>query len=147
MNNKLFNTLVTILSILIFCATAWLVISVIEYKHVINPDSTNNEELLKPERTNNVQTTNVSQYILPSDSKVIVRSDLLNYDLDTLNKAYNEIFARHGHDFKSQDLKEYFNKQSWYKAIPGKSVAVSELTELEYKNTEVIKARIDEIKK
>ena len=31
--------------------------------------------------------------------------------------ARNEIFARHGRKFKSEDLQAYFNSKSWYTPI------------------------------
>ena len=55
-------------------------------------------------------------------------------DVKTLERAYNELFARHGHDFKSQELKEYFKLFDWYKPVEGKSVSMEELTEVEREN-------------
>ncbi len=68
------------------------------------------------------------------------------YDNDTLEKAYNEIFAIHGHDFKSKELKDYFSLFDWYKPIPGKTVQMSELSKLEQENAQVIKSVIDKRK-
>jgi len=34
-----------------------------------------------------------------------------------LNYARNEIYARHGRKFNSQELQSYFNNQSWYYGI------------------------------
>ncbi len=165
MSNKVFIVLVVILSILIVCATIWLVTNIVEYNIITN--STENklpevsEEVnvatsqptVKPTReivlkqpTEKSKENNTYEYILPSDTKEITRSEIMKYDHDILNKAYNEIFARHGHDFKNKELKEYFNSQSWYKPVEGKTVNVGDLTELERKNMETIKARIDEIK-
>lgn len=156
MNQKLFISLVIILSILIICASAWLVMSIIDYNKVTNPndtavdtnlDTTQDDEVYAKPVVENNKIINNSQYILPSDSRELTRSELEELNLDTLNKAYNEIFARHGHDFKSKELKVYFDAQPWYKAVPEKTVAVSELSALEYKNMELIKTIVNELKK
>ena len=63
---------------------------------------------------------------------------LKEMDNDTLNLGYNEIFARHGHDFKSKELKDYFSKFDWYKPIEGKVVSLSDLNEVEKKNADMI---------
>ena len=68
-------------------------------------------------------------------------------DEEVLNKAYNEIFARHGHDFKSKELKEYFGLFDWYKPIKGKTVSMNELSEIERVNAEMILKIIDEKKR
>lgn len=49
----------------------------------------------------------------------------------------NEIFAAHGHIFKSEDLKEYFSKQLWYK--PCCSDVTGKLSEIEKFNVSFIK--------
>ena len=56
--------------------------------------------------------------------------------LDTLTKAElrlrrNEIFARHGQSFSSDDLKEYFSKKVWYQEIPNYKVSDDELSKSE----------------
>ncbi len=106
-------------------------------------------EPVREENTPKNDTSNTSisaKYILPSDTKEITSQDLVGMDYETLNRAYNEIFARHGHDFKTASLKEYFDSQSWYKPIANKSVGTTELSELENKNLNTIRARIDELK-
>ncbi len=85
-------------------------------------------------------------YILPSDTKKLYESDLLDFDYETLNRAYNEIFARYGHDFDTKSLEDYFTSKSWYKKIDGKKVSLSELSKLEQENLTTIKERIDKIK-
>lgn len=54
-------------------------------------------------------------YILPdSDLRVISEEELQGLDVWELKLARNEIYARHGRRFKSQDLQNYFDEQSWY---------------------------------
>lgn len=91
---------------------------------------------------------NLNPYILKySDNWVISRVDLIDLTDEQLNIAYNEIFARHGHDFKTQSLKEYFNSLSWYRPIDGKTVTLEELSNTERNNLKTIKEEIDSRKK
>ena len=41
-------------------------------------------------------------------------SDVLEMPLQVLCYGKNEIYARHGRKFSSQELQKYFNTQSWY---------------------------------
>ncbi|MBR4111357.1 MAG: YARHG domain-containing protein [Clostridia bacterium] len=87
-------------------------------------------------------------YILSKSSvRKIEKSEIQNLSLDELNKAYNEIFARHGHSFNNKELKEYFENQSWYYPVEGKTVSLEELNEIERENLNIIKNVIDEKKK
>ena len=58
--------------------------------------------------------TKSNSYILPSDSEVIGASDLGALSSSDIRIARNEIFARHGLIFESEDLNAYFNNQAWY---------------------------------
>jgi len=55
---------------------------------------------------------------------------------NVLRIARNEIFARYGYIFKSNDLKSYFEEKSWYK--PKYEDVTDYLTEIEKKNIELI---------
>lgn len=79
-----------------------------------------------------------------SDTRIINDYELENMSLDELNYAYNEIFARHGHDFKNEDYREYFSKFDWYKPIEGKIVSLDELSDVEIENVKLIKLYIDQ---
>lgn len=53
-----------------------------------------------------------------SSSQKLTQEDLVDFsDLD-LKKIRNEIYARHGRSFVSQDMACYFAKQSWYEVNP-----------------------------
>lgn len=59
-----------------------------------------------------------SSYIInESDSKYLAKTDISNLTVKQLNYAKNEIYARHGRIFLSQELNDYFNTQSWYKGL------------------------------
>lgn len=89
----------------------------------------------------------LNMYIIPeSNSKNIEKTEIQNLTLDELNIAYNEIFARYGHDFKTKELKEYFELCPWYIPVANKSVSLEELNEFERRNLEMIKNLINEKK-
>ncbi len=56
-----------------------------------------------------------SDYLLPeSGSRYYSEAELTSLSDWELYVARNEIFARHGRIFDNQDLREYFESQSWY---------------------------------
>ena len=60
-------------------------------------------------------TTESGDYILPdSDTVRLTKADIQSLSLQELNYAKNEIYARHGRKFLSQELSNYFNSKSWY---------------------------------
>lgn len=63
---------------------------------------------------------------------------LMNIPREQLRLMRNEILARHGYTFKSKDLRDYFNKKSWYK--PGTNNAAIKLSVIEQTNVELIKS-------
>ena len=54
-------------------------------------------------------------YFADSDSRFLKRSECQALTADELRIARNEIYARRGRLFDSEDLQAYFNAQSWYK--------------------------------
>lgn len=57
-----------------------------------------------------------SDYILPdSDTRYLGDDDLEGMDAVTLRRARNEIYARHGRQFKDKSLQSYFESKSWYR--------------------------------
>lgn len=85
----------------------------------------------------------ISPEIFPSNVRYIQESELDGMNKDELYRAYNEIFARYGHDFKTPEYKYYFNLWDWYKPISGKTVSLEELNEIERYNVQLIKSKID----
>lgn len=56
-----------------------------------------------------------SKYICPeSDSRYMTESEIKSLSLQELNYAKNEIYARRGFLFQSQELRDYFGLFSWY---------------------------------
>ncbi|MDY3918096.1 MAG: YARHG domain-containing protein [Candidatus Limivivens sp.] len=56
-----------------------------------------------------------SSYIFPdSDTRYLEQSEIDRLSLQAICYAKNEIFARHGRMFVSQELTDYFNSKDWY---------------------------------
>lgn len=55
------------------------------------------------------------EYILPnSDSSYISYSDLYDLSQIEVSLARNEIYARHGRQFNTYSIREYFESKTWY---------------------------------
>ncbi len=81
-----------------------------------------------------------SGYILPeSNIRYYTYDELSSYDDATLRIARNEIYARYGRIFTSEDLKSYFESQPWYVGIYSAEEFREEwLNEYELRNLELI---------
>ena len=86
-------------------------------------------------------------YILDySDQRTVTESDLAGLSLAELRIARNEIFARHGRQFKDNMLNQWFYSKTWYLNIPTKyspndfdAMRPSPLSRLEIDNANFIK--------
>ena len=68
----------------------------------------------KKESTSEDLTKN--DYIIPdSDKKYLTDADVENLTLREINYAKNELYARHGRKFDSNELRTYFESKSWYR--------------------------------
>ena len=69
-------------------------------------------------------------------------SDIQGLSKQQLRYARNEIYARHGRKFQSQDLRNYFNSKSWYQGViePSNFNDKTMLTNIEYKNVQFLKS-------
>ena len=57
-------------------------------------------------------------YILPESSEYyLTDQDIDGMDAQELNYARNEIFARYGREFNSEELMDYFESQDWYMPV------------------------------
>ena len=70
--------------------------------------------------------------------QVLNRPYLQNITRENLRLMRNEILARHGYNFQSKDLKDYFSQKSWYK--PAKSNSGIKLNIIEETNVQLIKS-------
>ena len=71
---------------------------------------------------------------------VLAPSDLNHFDNDSLRYAINEMYARHGADFKNEELRRLFAAHSWYKPVSGRTYDQTEelFTELETTNLKAL---------
>jgi|GEM_PF-2029783 len=70
--------------------------------------------------------------------RLLSQPELSRYSASQLRLIRNEIFARHGLMFKSQDLIDYFNRRSWYR--PMYRDVSNQLNSIEKQNIELIKS-------
>lgn len=68
------------------------------------------------EETEAAQTdTQTGEYFFPdSASRYLTDEEVAAYSSDQLELAKNEIYARHGRQFVTQYISDYFNSKSWY---------------------------------
>lgn len=79
-----------------------------------------------------------SYYVIPhSDYAYLTYSDIAGLSNGELRLARNEIYARHGYIFNSEELQNYFNSQNWY--IPDPSYD-GHLSTVEKANVDFIKS-------
>ena len=91
--------------------------------------------------------TNMDFMIDDSNVRAITEADLSGMSLAQLRIARNEIFARHGRQFKDTMLNQWFYSKTWYLNIPLKyapddfdAIRPSPLSKLESDNANFIKA-------
>ncbi|MBK6263604.1 YARHG domain-containing protein [Marivirga sp. S37H4] len=104
----------------------------------------NNPELFKPVDKPEFNPDNLKIIIsgkCPEASiRVIPIEELKIYSKEELRLMRNEIFARYGYTFKSPQLADYFNRQTWYHQNPKTNEEVeSYLTNIEIRNIESIR--------
>lgn len=81
-----------------------------------------------------------ADYILPdSNKRYLTMDDVENLTLQEINYAKNEIYARHGRRFNSNELQTYFDSKSWYNGTisPG-SFSSSVFNQYESYNSEFL---------
>ena len=112
-------------------------------KDVENIDQSSYDHHSTEDESHKSSNLSSSDHILPaSDKRVMSEEDIANLTKSQLRLARNEIYARHGYIFKSQDLQKYFSSKSWYH--PDHSFDGS-LNEVEKENVNFIKAREDSL--
>ena len=77
------------------------------------------------------------QLYLKAKVSTLSDQDLTGMSKDDLGLLRNEIFARHGHTFKTDKMKEYFNPKEWYHSLVDD--ATSLLNKFEKQNVDFIK--------
>lgn len=86
-------------------------------QNLIEGESTTEEatEETAAEETTEDTSTDEDAYILPeSDSRCYDYDEVCDMSVDELNLAIDEIYARHGRKFRTQEIQDYFDAQSRY---------------------------------
>ena len=84
-----------------------------------------------------------SEYILSdSDTRYLTEEDVAGLGEDEIRIALNEIYARHGRKFQSEDLNAHFSSKSWYEpkysAEEFSAIESSIMNDYEKKNIEFL---------
>ena len=83
-----------------------------------------------------------NSYVIPNSSSEYLSDDDVNWmSSGDLRLARNEIYARHGQTFQSDDLQAYFDSQEWYTPLyaPG-SLTFNDLSAVERANIQLIQS-------
>ncbi|ONI42978.1 hypothetical protein AN640_06905 [Candidatus Epulonipiscium fishelsonii] len=82
-----------------------------------------------------------TNYILPnSDINYLSWKDISGLSAEQARLARNEIYARYGYIFNSDDLNQYFSNQSWYYPyVEGDTFSNSNLNKYEQANVSLLK--------
>lgn len=107
------------------------------YERVMNVSDFNQNLLIDL----NPKTISNKELYLKARILELTKEDLIGLSSNELGYLRNEIFARHGHAFKTDKMKSYFNKKSWYHAYY--EDATPYLNEIEKKNANFIKSLED----
>lgn len=85
----------------------------------------------------------VDAYIIPeSNIRYLTDEDINGLNIQQINYAKNEIYARHGRKFQSNELQTYFNSKSWYNGtIEATAFNEGVLNDYERKNAEKLSNR------
>ncbi|EGG80887.1 hypothetical protein HMPREF9477_01923 [Lachnospiraceae bacterium 2_1_46FAA] len=90
-----------------------------------------------------------SELVFPDSDKTLLTDEMINEkvnDKQTLRLAINEIYARHGYQFTSEEYINHFNQFDWYKNMtkePDMNKVSAGFSEIEKKNVEKLQAYSD----
>lgn len=106
-----------------------------EYGNILDKDETT-DSVVSDSAVSDSAVSDSDSYILPlSDSKLLTSSDISGLTIQEINYAKNEIYARHGRCFKSNELQHYFDSKSWYYGtIPADNFDENILSDIEKRN-------------
>jgi hypothetical protein len=88
-----------------------------------------------------------AQYIMPdADKRYYSKSEISSHNKDWIQRAINELYARHGYIFKDDGEYEYFSSTDWYVPRKEKIDPKSEFNDFEYQNYLILCDRREELK-
>lgn len=103
------------------------------------------EEITKEETIIEETLSNGSEYIIPySNTQYLTEKDVEELSKEEIRIAINEIYARHGRAFETEDLNAYFSSKGWYQpqyfAEEFRQIEDSVLNEYEKENIKFLAA-------
>lgn len=99
------------------------------------------DSALDDEEMESEEDSAMAAYLMPdSADRYLEASDLEGYSHDEIQLIINEIYARHGREFKTQENITYFSAQDWYEPVSDKSdeAIVGEFNAFERANVELL---------
>lgn len=86
------------------------------------------------------ENTQEDYIIADSDSRYLSVEEVESFDSEKIQMVINEIYARHGRVFKTQEVAAYFQEKSWYHPDDSKTdeQIVSEFNEYEKANVDLL---------
>ena len=110
--------------VVIACAVIILFIGAIFYNrsHVSSEEQTITNYMNAQDTDSDDEVTASALYLMPdSADRYLEVSDIEGYSRDEIQMIINEIYARHGREFHTQENIDYFSAQDWYEPVAGKS--------------------------
>ena len=84
----------------------------------MNAEDTDSDD----EATTSEEDSASALYLMPdSADRYLEVSDIEGYSRDEIQMIINEIYAKHGREFHTQENIDYFSAQDWYEPVAGKS--------------------------
>lgn len=109
---------------IIACAVIVLFIGAFFYNrsHVSSEEQAITNYMNAEATDSDAETTTSALYLMPdSVDRYLEVSDIEGYSRDEIQMIINEIYAKHGREFHTQENIDYFSAQDWYEPVAGKS--------------------------
>lgn len=109
---------------IIACAVIVLFIGAFFYNrsHVSSEEQAITNYMNAEDTDSDDETTTSALYLMPdSADRYLEVSDIEGYSRDEIQMIINEIYAKHGREFHTQENIDYFSAQDWYEPVAGKS--------------------------
>lgn len=107
----------------IACAVIVLFIGAFFYNrsHVSSEEQAITNYMNAEDTNSDDEATTSALYLMPdSADRYLEVSDIEGYSRDEIQMIINEIYAKHGREFHTQENIDYFSAQDWYEPVAGK---------------------------
>lgn len=106
------------------------------YLHIVELDNDLNGQRARYKSESTVEKDLPDSVIADSSHRKLKVDEVMAMSPEQLRSAQNEIFARHGYEFRNADLKAHFEKMPWYKARP--EFSEKDFSWLEQRNIQIL---------